>query len=141
MIRPFFYKYIPSMLKRVGLGLVFALLTSLSYIIMFACKEHYKVNTTSYKTGAVPEIFSGISFALIFPTSLEFTIAQFPYEMRRFMVGLWYAAFGVGYIFSINGRYPFKCEEHIIYQSLYYNVFKCMIILIILIMFLVLAKW
>ena len=89
MIRPFFYKYIPSMLKRVGLCLVFALLTSSSYIIIFACKEHYKLNTTLYKTVVVPEIFSGISFALIFPTSLEFTIAQSPYEMGGFMVGLW----------------------------------------------------
>ena len=46
-------------------------------------------------------MLSGISFALIFPTSLEFTIAQSPHEMRGLMVGLWYAAFGVGYIFSI----------------------------------------
>ena len=140
MIRPFFYKYIPSMLRRIGLGLVFALLTSLSYIIMFACKEHYDLNTTSYKTVVIPEMLSGISFALIFPTSLEFTIAQSPYEIRGFMVGLWYAAFGVGYIFSINGRYPFKCQEDIICQNLYHYIFKFLIIFIILIMFLVLAK-
>ena len=110
---------------------------------MFACKEHNKFNTTSYKTVVVPEILSGITtitFALIFLTSLEFTIAQSPHEMRGFMVGLWYAAFGVGYIFNINGRYPFKCEEDIICQNLYYYTFKRVIILIILIVFLILAK-
>ena len=41
VLRPLFYKYIPSMLKRVGLGLFFALSTSLYYVILFACKKYF----------------------------------------------------------------------------------------------------
>ena len=38
-------KYIPSMLKRIGLGFVFALLALLYYVILFSCKQfiHYKL--------------------------------------------------------------------------------------------------
>ena len=82
----------------------------------------------------------GIAFALIFPTSLAFTVAQSPHEMRGLMVGLWYAARGVGYVIIINSKYLFSCEEETTCKSIYYFVAKSVIILIILIMFLVLAK-
>ena len=137
---PLFYKHIPSMLKRVGLGLLFALSTSLYYVIMFACKEYFHFNTTSYQAIVVPQILYGISFFLIFSTSLEFTIAQSPHEMRGLMVGLWYAAFGIGYIITINGKYPFKCENDIICQNLYYFIFKTITIVLIIILFFILAK-
>ena len=60
--------------------------------------------------------------------------------MRGLMVGLWYAALGIGYIIAINARYPFKCENDIICQSLYYFVFISLTIVFIIIVFLVLAK-
>ena len=140
LIYPCFYKCIPNMLKRIGLGLVFALLTTLCYVVMLVCRDSLNLNTTSYKAVVVPQILYGIGYALILPTSLEFTIAQCPHEMRGFLVGLWTAAFGVGYLISINGRYPFNCQEEIHCQNLYYYVLKSVIILIILIMFLILAK-
>ena len=140
IIHRFFNKYIPSMLKRIALGLVFILLTPLYYVIMFASKEHFQLNTTSYHAILVPQILSGITFALIFPTSLEFTIAQSPNELRGFMIGLWYAAFGLGYVISINGKYPFDCTKDIICQNIYYFIFKTAVIAIILIVFMILAK-
>ena len=88
IIHPFFNKWIPSMLKRIALGFVFILLTPLYYVIMFLSKEHFQLNTTSYHAVLVPQILSGISFTLIFPTSIEFTIAQSPHELRGFMIGL-----------------------------------------------------
>ena len=140
IIHPFFNKWIPNMLKRIALGLVFILLTPLYYVIMFASKEHFQLNTTSYHAVLVPQILSGISFALIFPTSLEFTIAQSPHELRGFMIGLWYAAFGLGYVISINGKYPFDCTKDIICQNIFYYIFKTAVIAIILIVFMILAK-
>ena len=140
IIHRFFNKYIPSMLKRIALGLVFILLTPLYYVIMFASKEHFQLNTTSYHATLVPQILSGISFVLIFPTSLEFTIAQSPHELRGFMIGLWYAAYGLGYVISINGKYPFHCTEDIICQNIYYYIFKTAVIAMILIVFVILAK-
>ena len=107
---------------------------------MLACKNHFLFDTTSYKAAIVPHCFYGIAFALIFPTSLAFTIAQSPHEMRGLMVGLWYAARGVGYVISINSKYLFSCKQEAICQNVYYFIAKSVIILIILIVFLVLAK-
>ena len=140
IIYPCFHNYIPSMLKRIGVGLVFSLFTTLYSVIMLTCKNHFLFDTTSYKAAIVSQCFYGIAFALIFPTSLAFTIAQSPHEMRGLMVGLWYAAQGVGYIITINTKYLFLCEEETICQSVYYFIAKSVIILIILIVFLVLAS-
>ena len=133
-------KYIPSMLKRIGLGLVFSSLVPLYYVILFSCKQFIHLNTTTYKAIIVPDILYGISFALILPTSLEFTIAQSPHEMRGFMVGMWFAAFAIGLAVNMNGKFPFKCEDDIICQNLFYYVYKSVIIVIILIVFVILAK-
>ena len=98
------------------------------------------MNTTSYKAIVVPESLYGISFALILPTSLEFTITQSPHEMRGLMVGMWFAAFAIGLVVNINGTFPFKCENDIICQNLFYYIFKSVTIVIILVVFVILAK-
>ena len=140
IIYPCFYNYIPSMLKRIGSGLLFALFTVFYYIIIFASKESSSFNTTSYKAVIILQILYGIAFAFILPTSLEFTIAQSPHKMRGLMISLWFAAYGLGYAISIGTRYPFQCERDITCQSLYYYVFKGVIILIIMILFIVLSR-
>ena len=140
LIYPCFYKFIPSMLKRIGLGLVFALLTTLYHIVMLACRNSFNLHTISYEAIIVPQILYGVSYAFILLTSLLFTIAQCPHEMRGLLVGLWNAAFGVGFFISFSGKYPFSCQGEIHCQNLYYYVLKSVIILIILIMFLILAK-
>ena len=140
LIYPCFYKFIPSMLKKIGLGLIFALLTTLYYVVMLACRDNFNLNTTSYKALLVPQILHGIAFAFIFPTSLEFTIAQCPHKMRGFLIGLWNAGFNLGNVINNSGKYPFSCQGEIHCQSIYYHVLKSVIILIILIIFLILAK-
>ena len=137
---PCFYKFIPSMLKRIGIGLIFALLTTLYYVVMLACRDSFNLNTTSYKALIIPQILHGIAFAFIFPTSLEFTIAQCPHKMRGFLIGLWNAGFQLGNIIKNSGKYLFSCQEEIHCQILSYRVLKSVIILIILIIFLILAK-
>ena len=56
------------------------------------------------------------------------------------MVGMWFAAFAIGLAVNINGKFPFKCENDIICQSLFYYVYKSVIIVIILVVFMILAK-
>ena len=140
IIHPCFHNYIPNMLKRIGIGLVFSLLTTIYSVILLACNDYFHFDTTSYKFTIVSQVLYGIAYALIFPTSLLFTIAQAPHEMRGLMVGLWYAARGVGYVIIINSKYVFACEEETTCKSLYYFIFKSVVIIIILIVFLVLAK-
>ena len=138
-IYPCFNKYIPSMLKRIGLGLVFALATTLSYAVIFK----YQRNTLSYFNDLllIPQILFGVAFALIFPASLEFTIAQSPIQTRGMMVGMWFASLGVGYLININTKYPFGCNDNFICPSFYYNISRSVVIFIILLVFIVLAKW
>ena len=138
-VYPFFYKYIPSMLKRIGVGLVFALATTLSYVVIFK----YQKNTLSYFNDLllIPQVLFGATFALIVPTSLEFTIAQSPIQMRGMMVGMWFAFFGVGYLININTKYPFGCDNNLLCPSFYYYITRSVVIFIILLVFIVLAKW
>ena len=139
LIYPCFNKYIPSMLKRIGLGLVFALATTLSYAVIFK----FQRNTLSYFNDLllIPQILFGVAFALIFPTSLEFTIAQSPIQMRGMMVGMWFASYGIGYLININTKYPFGCDDISICPSFYYYITRSIVIFIILLVFIVLAKW
>ena len=139
VIYPCLFKYIPSMLKRIGLGLVFAVFTPLYYVILYTWHDHF--NMTSYQAIIIPQILYGISFIFIYPISLEFTIAQSPHQMRGLMVGLWYAAFGIGYVINISVKFPFNCQKDINCQSLYYYVVMTIAVLIILIVFIILAKW
>ena len=139
LIYPCFNKYIPSMLKRIGLGLVFALTTTLSYVVIFK----YQSNTLLYFNDLllIPQVLFGIAYALVVPASLEFTIAQSPVEMRGMMVGMWLASLGVGYFININTKYPFGCDNNSICPSFYYNITRSVVIFIILLVFIVLAKW
>ena len=139
LIYPCFNKYIPSMLKRIGVGLVFALATTLSYAIIFK----HKMNNLSYFIDLflIPQVLFGVAFALVSAVSLEFTIAQSPVQMRGMMVGLWLASFGVGYFININAKYPFGCDNNSICPSFYYYITRSIVIFIILLVFIVLAKW
>ena len=138
LIYPCFNKYIPSMLKRIGLGLVFALATTLSYVVIFK----YQSNTLSYFNDLLllPQILYGVAFTLVVPASLEFTIAQSPIQMRGMMVGMWLASFGVSYLININTKYPFGCDDISICPSFYYYITRSVVIFIILLVFIVLAK-
>ena len=51
------------MLRRIDLGLFFALLTPLYYVIVLACKDHFQLNTNSYPAIIVPQILFGMSYA------------------------------------------------------------------------------
>uniref|UniRef100_A0A1X7UQB6 Major facilitator superfamily associated domain-containing protein n=1 Tax=Amphimedon queenslandica TaxID=400682 RepID=A0A1X7UQB6_AMPQE len=120
-IRVCFYKYIPSMLTRMSVGIFLAFIVTVSKVIIF-------VNERSH-----PDINNFVS--------LEFTVAQSPVHMRGVMVGLWYAtASGLGNLISNMLKFPFDCESQYICTSFYYYITKSVLVLIILIVFVILAK-
>ena len=116
-----FYKYMPSMLTRLCIGLFFALFTCITQVL-FPYNEIVVLQL----------VLMGIWYFLIFPTALEFTIAQSPEHMRGMMVGMCYASFGIGNVFKfILLSFLSKWHRYIL---------KCVIALIVLIVFLILAK-
>ena len=138
LLRLCLHKYIPSMLKQIGLGLLFAVCSTVSYTVILRCYG----NEASYNTVfIIPQVLVGMSCFLIFPTSLEFTIAQCPVQMRGMMVGMCMASLGIGYAININIKYPFGCTNDVLCTNFKYYATKTGIVLLILIVFVILAKY
>ena len=156
VIYPCFYKYIPSMLKRIGLGLGFALFSILFITIVavwfgnfsdpsFECPSNRSdisiVVSLNYKWILIPHISFGCSLFLVVVTTLEFTIAQSPRQMRGLMVGLCYATYGTGTLVSTS--LSFVLVHFKSYSRgciFYYSIGIFLYVIITLIFFLVFAK-
>ena len=89
IIYPCLYNYIPSMLKRIALGLVLCFLVNLSYVAIvlvgfldapsFECPleiiSSYNLLPIDYKWLIFPQIMFGVAIFLCAVTSLEFIVA------------------------------------------------------------------
>ena len=129
-IRVFFSKYVPKMLTRISVGLFLALASILLKLIPF--NRAIKL--------ILSQLLLGLSHFLIAPTSLEFTIAQSPVQMRGVMVAFWYASWSAGYFLSTLVKFPFHCQDQPTCTIIYYHLTKSVLVLIILIVFVILAK-
>ena len=119
VIVPFFPRYIPSMLKRMWIGLVFVLLSVISLTVISGalnktlqgmtnttvCGEHgsnWTLSTESnlwpYYVLVVPQFLNGIGVLFNFVAILEFIIAQGPRHMQGLLIGVWYAQITLGNI-------------------------------------------
>ena len=130
-IRVFFSKCIPSMLARMSIGLLFAFLSIISKILPLL--------SITWKD-FISELLLGLAYILIYPVSLEFAVAQSPVHIRGMMVGVWYASWGVGATLSICITLLFDCHNQYICSSFYYCLTKASLLLIILTVFVILAK-
>ena len=138
LLRLCFHKYIPSMLKKIGLGLLFAVCSTVCYTVIL----RFYGNEPSYNNVLIiPQILSGIAIFLIFPACFEFTIAQCPVQMRGVMVGMCMASIRIGYAININIKYPFGCTNDVFCSSFKYYATKTGIVLLILIVFVIVAKY
>ena len=134
-IRVCFYKYIPSMLTRMSVGIFLAFIVTVSKVIIFVNPDINSVGSL------IVQAVLGIFYVLLYPVSLEFTVAQSPVHMRGVMVGLWYvASCGISFLINIIIKFPFDCESQYICSSIYYYITKSVLVLIILIVFVILAK-
>ena len=140
-IRVCFYKYIPSMLTRMSVGILLAFIVTVSKVIIFVIERSHPEIIIFGKLLLVPQTIQGLFFILLYPVSLEFTVAQSPVHMRGVMVGLWYAtALSFGYLINTIVKFPFNCESQYICTSFHYYITKSVLVLIILIVFVILAK-
>ena len=134
-IRVCFYKYIPSMLTRMSVGIFLAFIVTVCNMIIFVNPDINSVGSLIVQT------VLSISYIFLYPVSLEFTVAQSPVHMRGVMVGLWYvASCGISFLINIIIKFPFDCESQNICTSFYYYITKSVLVLIILIVFVILAK-
>ena len=140
-IRVCFYKYIPSMLTRMSVGIFLAFIVTVSKVIIFVIERpHHDINIIG-KLLFIPQTIQGLTFIFLYPVSLEFTVAQSPVHMRGVMVGLWYAtSWAFAYFIDTTLKFPFNCESQYICTNLYYYITKSVLVLIILIVFIILAK-
>ena len=109
VIVPFFSSCIPTMLKRMWIGHMFVLLSTIMLIVISAqvdrslqnanhtsfCGEHYHTSNITISTGLwpyyvliIPQLLSGFGFLLSTMTSLEFILAQSPHYMQSTLIGL-----------------------------------------------------
>ena len=139
-IRVCFYKYIPSMLTRMSVGLFLSFIVTVSKVIIFVIKKPDPDINNFAKLLFIPQTIQAFSYFLIYPVSLEFTVAQSPVHMRGVMVGLWYTTWAIGYLIIIIAKFLFQCESQYICTSFYYYITKSVLVLIILIVFVILAK-
>ena len=140
-IRVCFYKYIPSMLTRMSVGIFLAFIVTISKVIIFVIERSQPDMNIIGKLLFIPQTIQAFSYILVYPVSLEFIVAQSPVHMRGVMVGLWYAtSCGLTFLINIIVKFLFHCESQYICTSFYYYITKSVLVLIILIVFVILAK-
>ena len=140
-VRVCFYKYIPSMLSRMVVGLFFALIVTVSKLIIFVFEGSQSDIKFMGILLFIPQTLQGLSFTLLHAVSLEFTVAQSPVHMRGMVIGLWYAfSWGFGLFINTIIKFPFHCQSQYICTLYYYYLTKSVLVLIILIVFIILAK-
>uniref|UniRef100_A0A1X7UX71 Uncharacterized protein n=1 Tax=Amphimedon queenslandica TaxID=400682 RepID=A0A1X7UX71_AMPQE len=103
LIYPCFHKYIPSMLKRIGIGLALIVLLNILYtglaVIghypfgqMFRCLTAYdsNISTLHHKWVIFRKIIEAVIWYIFNVVLVEFILAQCPKSMRGSIIGLWF---------------------------------------------------
>ena len=158
IIVPFFSNYIPSMLKRIWIGLVAALVESImttviSYFmtrdirnalidndlcltitnnITFKNELQSDVLTLPFYIMAVPLFCFGVCIFLVQFTIFEFILAQGPRTMQGLLIGIWYINNGIYCVHLTLASSPLGCSWE------YYTV-KTGVVLISVIIFTIAA--
>uniref|UniRef100_A0A1X7U2N3 Uncharacterized protein n=1 Tax=Amphimedon queenslandica TaxID=400682 RepID=A0A1X7U2N3_AMPQE len=89
-----FYKYIP-----------------ISKVIIFVIKKPNADINNFAKLLFIPQTIQAFSYILVYPVSLEFTVAQSPVHMRGVMVGLWYTSWAIVFVILAK-RYKYRVREN-----------------------------
>ena len=106
LLRPFIHRYVPGMLKRIGLGILIRLLSLLSITLMDSIGHAKSLNnkncfmfsspalsiSTWYLT--IPNVFNALSAMLFYIAVFEFMCAQSPHAMKGLIIGTFYAIRG-----------------------------------------------
>ena len=155
IIHPFFYKYLPSMLKAIGTGafmlfLSFIVQIALDIVIHTESEEPqqcvYKNDTVilpiDYRWIILQGTLYSVGSVILVVSLMQFGVAQTPEKMKGLTIGLNYLFVGIGYFIGFHIQKAFKKIPSIKWLSceLYIDIAELILISAILIIFLVLAK-
>ena len=107
LLRPFIYRYIPGMLKRIGLGIIIRLLSLLSVFIIdtIGHTQHSNNNCfieqrhcydNKYHLGIsvwfliLPYILNALSVMFFYTATYEFICAQSPHAIKGLLIGTFF---------------------------------------------------
>ena len=163
LIYPFCRRWIPTILKRLGLGIVAALVCS---VVLFSVdtaghtQNHSVPCMFSNNISSLPLIYTGatgftVAFnvlsalfqMLYFIAGYEFICAQSPYRMKGLLFGCYYSMRGIflllADIWYIGWKYSIIDERWVVYPScgFWYYLFTTVMGAVGLVIFCLVAKW
>ena len=157
LVYPCFHKYIPSMLKRIGMGLVLIVLVNILYTGLavignyqfgqiFRCFTSYDVtSSTSHHQWL---IFSNIIDAVIYyiynVVLVEFILAQCPKSMRGTMIGFWFCFWSFRHYIPLTLLLPFlhymSPSEFSLGRGFFFLLARTILTFLLLLIYIFLAK-
>ena len=144
IVYPLVHKYVPSLLKMIGAGLILCLVSTVINTAVTAT-VYFSQNITMADTIQVPlywvpvvEFLNGIGVTMIMIHGIEFTMAQTPNKMRGIMMGLLIAMIGwstIGstLIASIMRIFKTSKQEYTLYSCLVLPPLAMLMLIILLI--------
>ena len=155
LVYPLLYKHIPSMLKRIGIGILLMVVSFFSNMILelvthleneeIACMFAMK-NTKlhiNYLWTLIPNLSHGLGYVLVLYCSIEFIIAQTPQQIKGLMMCIALETFG---LFLICGYAIDEVFLHFPFQTFpscgfYYYTAYFMTSMLNLLLFVAISKW
>jgi peptide/histidine transporter 3/4 len=144
ILLPFLSRYIPSMVKLIGIGLGIYILKNTLLIVYFMIELENKRNLCDGKfinicpsinieqdqhifLLIISEMLDGICYFLIYITGINFILAQGPRNMQSFMIGVWLT--WINLLATLN--LFLICDRQIYYLSETVKAIVCLIIYVI----------
>ena len=115
LLRPFIHRYIPGMLKRIGLGMIIRLLSLLSVFIIDTIGHMQHSNnqcfmqilphsdlSISVHYLTLPYILNALRILFFYIAAYEFICAQSPHAMKGLLIGTFFLIRGLFQFFGIT---------------------------------------
>ena len=156
LIYPCFHKYIPSMLKRIGTGLVLTVLFNVLYTGLavfgnyhfghiFHCFTSFDEHSSTihHKWMLFDNVIDAVIWYIYNVVLVEFILAQCPKSIRGSVIGLWFCLWNLRSYIQFISFLPFlhyMGEEVPLGRGFYYLLTQAIVCLFLFLIYIFLAK-
>uniref|UniRef100_A0A1X7T236 Major facilitator superfamily associated domain-containing protein n=1 Tax=Amphimedon queenslandica TaxID=400682 RepID=A0A1X7T236_AMPQE len=157
LVYPCFHKYIPSLLKRIGMGLLLIVLVNILYTglaitgnyefeQMFHCLTAFDNNpstTSNLQWMIFTNIIDAVIWYMYIVVLVEFILAQCPKSMRGSIIGLWFCIWGLRSTVHFALLLPFlhyMSPEVALGRGFYHLLTQAIVSLLVFLIYIFLAK-